>query len=544
MEASNTMDGMNQPQPAPAPLEQPGAATAPPQRPHGGLVNIIQNVALGLDSLATSAATGGREGGVSEVQDFRLKQQRAAQEAAAAQQALNESKARIQHTQALTNVETARLTQMQQTLPLELTKLQNEVFTSEVEALQKAGFSPAEISMIENQSTADHIGAVNAKAGGDFVNNSAIPVYRNGQPGAGGATYLTPFDKLRQITWSGDQLRGQIASLQAQIDQAKSLGLGDSPLVKVAQGRLDAIPAGASINGADFHTLALGIMTPVSQAIGQKMQLADAQKKIAESSEAQSGAVIKGAEAAVAPEGAALGIRQKKATLASTQASTAKTIAETAKTKVETENLKGIQGLTDGFGRPLGVTPDGQTVDIKEFKKRADTFSKEYVQPLNVLKKTTMEFQRIDANPNQTGAEKVTALLNAVGISGDPLKGKGFRISNDVIREHAHSRNIWEGAVQRLNTIFGSGGPITSQQISDYRAVAEGVVHDAYVTASQEAQRQGLSGTDFLPQASRPNQPLDMNKPTDKLIAQIYLDAAGGDADKARAAARKAGFSF
>lgn len=316
------------------------------------------------------------------------------------------------------------------------------------------------------------------------------------------------------------------------------MGLGDSPLVKVAQGRLDAIPKGASINGADFHTLALGIMSPVSQAIGQKMQLAENQKTIADSSKAQSEATTKGIEAANAPQTAALGIEQKKATLAETKATTAKSYADIAKTRAETEQIKGLNGLTDAFGNKLGVTGDGQALPVKEYQKRADTFSKEYVQPLNVLKKTSMEFDRIDQNPNQTGAEKVTALLNAVGISGDPLKGKGFRISNDVIREHAQSRNIWEGGVQKLNSIFGSGGPITSQQISDYRAVAEGVVHDAYVTASHEAQRQGLSGTDFLPKADKPNQPIG------KLTAKIYLDSAGGDADKARAAAKKAGFSF
>lgn len=523
----------------PPSLEQPGAAAAPapaPARPHGGLVNIIQNVALGLDSLATSAATGGREGGVSEVQAYRLKEQQAQQQAAAAQQSLNESKVRMQHTQALTNVETARLAQMQATLPLEVTKMQNEVFSSEVKALQEAGFSPSEISMIENQSTADHVSAVNSKAGGDFVNNAALPVYKDGKPGSGGATFLSPFDKLRKITWSGDALQGQVASLQSQIDQAKALGLGDSPLVKVAQGRLDAIPKGASINGADFHTLALGIMSPVSQAIGQKMQLADAQKKIADSSEAQSGATIKAAEAGVAGQNAQLGVQQKKATLASTQATTAKTYADIAKTRAETEQLKGLNGLTDGFGNKLGVTGDGQALPVKEYQKRADTFSKEYIQPLNVLKKTSMEFDRIDQNPNQTGAEKVTALLNAVGISGDPLKGKGFRITNDIIKEHAGSRNIWESGVQKLNTIFGSGGPITSQQISDYRAVAEGVVHDAYVSASHEAQRQGLSGTDFLPKADKPGMVAG------KLTAKIYLDAAGGDVNKAYQALQKAGF--
>lgn len=191
--------------------------------------------------------------------------------------------------------------------------------------------------------------------------------------------------------------------------------------------------------------------------------------------------------------------------------------------------------LTDPFGNQIAVTADGQRLGVKEYNSRADKFSKEYVQPLMVLQKTTMEFQRINSNPNQTGAEKVTALLNAVGISGDPLKGKGFRITNDIIKEHASSRNIWEGAVQKLNTVFGSGGPITSKQIADYTAVAEGVVHDAYVTAAQEALRQGLP-VNFLPKATAQGQRAD------NLTIKIYLDSAGGDSQSAVKAMTAAGW--
>jgi len=106
-----------------------------------------------------------------------------------------------------------------------------------------------------------------------------------------------------------------------------------------------------------------------------------------------------------------------------------------------------------------------------------------------------------------------------------------------VINEHATSRNIWEAGVQKLNTIFGSGGPITKQQITDYTNVAQGVVHDAYVTAAQEARRQGLP-VNFLPKATQQNQPIS------PLVGKIYLDAAAGNKDAARKAASAAGWHF
>lgn len=192
-------------------------------------------------------------------------------------------------------------------------------------------------------------------------------------------------------------------------------------------------------------------------------------------------------------------------------------------------------GGADPFGVKVGTDSTGRVLSRKEIDSAQKVFNKDYVEPLNVLQKTAQEFKRIDENPNQTGAEKVTALLSAIGISGDPLKGKGFRISNSVIEEHAQARNIWETGIQKLNRIFGSGGPITSQQLSDYRSVAEGVVHDAFVTAGQEARRQGLA-VDFLPRATAQNQLVD------PLTAKIYLDVANGNKQAAYKALQAAGY--
>jgi len=227
-----------------------------------------------------------------------------------------------------------------------------------------------------------------------------------------------------------------------------------------------------------------------------------------------------------------LEIHKKQSAIDTAAAGQKAYLEQKGKNKADQESLGTLQ---DSFGNPIAVTPEGTRLSPKEYTSRSDKFAKDYVQPLGVLQKTTMEFNRINNNPNQTGAEKVTALLNAVGISGDPLKGKGFRISSQIINEHAEARNIWESGVQKLNTIAGSGGPITSKQIADYTAVAEGVVHDAYVTAAQEARRQGLP-VNFLPK------PTQQGQVPDKLTAQIYLDSEAGNIDAAHKALLAAGY--
>jgi hypothetical protein len=46
-----------------------------PSTPHGRLLQMVQSLAVGVDSFARAAATHGREGGVGEVQDYFAKQQ-------------------------------------------------------------------------------------------------------------------------------------------------------------------------------------------------------------------------------------------------------------------------------------------------------------------------------------------------------------------------------------------------------------------------------------------------------------------------------------
>ena len=79
---------------------------------------------------------------------------------------------------------------------------------------------------------------------------------------------------------------------------------------------------------------------------------------------------------------------------------------------------------------------------------------------------------------------------------------------------------------------WGTGGPITEKQVRDYASIAQGVVHDAFVTAAQEARRQGLA-VDFLPKGTGT---------VDPMTAKIYLDVARGDVGKAHQALLAAGY--
>jgi len=140
-----------------------------------------------------------------------------------------------------------------------------------------------------------------------------------------------------------------------------------------------------------------------------------------------------------------------------------------------------------------------------------------------------------------TPAEKVTGLLSAVGISFDPLKGKGARVNQSVIGEHAEARDIYQGALAKLDKLRpGGGGPITEQQIHDYAAIARGVVSDAQIAAARESRRRGFN-PDFLPkgQTGSDGRPQVVDADT----AKTYLAAFDGDVQKAHNALVAQGFA-
>lgn len=568
--ASPDLSALAQPG-APAQGAAPAAPTpsAPPavdpNQPHAKLIHMIQGLAEGVGAFATSAATGGRQGGVQEVAQFRAQQQQQRIQQQEADQQAKETGLRMQAMNASMQIQQAQFEHNKQMWPIEQKTAQITASDAASKALQDdlqtaSGFGlditdPAQKARYEQMkneySPAQQSAAAQAVQGSikipftsgqnqDAVMQgvqAAIPngkhlvdyqVIVEGGHGKDGQVTLIPNDALKQLQATPRQVNATTAEVNNALDAAKASGLQDDPQIKALQAQWqnvqNEIQKGGKLSVSDLNSLKFSVLGPVSSRIAGA---ATASKIAQQKSEASSAAVT----AQNAPEKAALDISSKKLENTGKELTNTKTGLEVQKTQQEIDMNKQLLGSVDDFGNKVGLPGDLP----KDVKQKQTKFAKDYIAPLNKLNKTAMEFQRINSNPNQTGAEKVTALLNAVGISGDPLKGSGFRISNDIINEHAAARNIWESALQKANTIFGSGGPITSKQISDYTAVAQGVIHDAYVTAAQEAQRQGLP-VDFLPR------PTSKGGVVDPLIAKIYLDAAGGDLDAAHNALLKAGY--
>lgn len=282
---ASPMPNLSTPGTAPqaAPTQQQPTPAVSPNTPHAGLMSMIQGMMLGVSAFGKSIATQGREGGAEEVLSERRAQQEMKLKQDANTRAQQESAANITHLQALTNMQTAQLSVLQMKLPLELQKMQNDVFSSEVNAMKEAGFSPLEISMIEGQSTDEHLAGATKLANGDWVNNAAIPVHSNQGIGKGGTTYITPFQKMQQITLPSDKLSMMLRPLQMQLETASATGLGDRPEVKAAQNIVDSVAKQAADGGtmklSDFHNLALRVMTPVSQATTQRQEIMNFQKE-------------------------------------------------------------------------------------------------------------------------------------------------------------------------------------------------------------------------------------------------------------------------
>jgi hypothetical protein len=186
---------------------------------------------------------------------------------------------------------------------------------------------------------------------------------------------------------------------------------------------------------------------------------------------------------------------------------------------------------TDMFGNQSQLSE-------KEFNKRYDQFSQsKQNKDLQTLQGSYQQFndiiKDIDSGKDMTGAQSVVGLFNAIGISATPLAGKGFRINNVTVDEHAQARGIKEAMNQkRLKAEVGD--IITPKQLKDYAGIASQVYENAYVNAANE-QRRSMGYIDALPQGN--------GQPVDALTHKIYLRAANQDANKAAAAERAQGWT-
>lgn len=166
------------------------------------------------------------------------------------------------------------------------------------------------------------------------------------------------------------------------------------------------------------------------------------------------------------------------------------------------------------------------------FKKNADDLAKmegTYQQFEDVLKD-------INAGKELTGAQSVVALFNAIGISAEPLAGKGFRINNNTVQEHANAISMPDSLVRKAVSVFQNGEVVTPQQIKDYANIALQTRQSKYVNLVNQAHNMGLNADFVLPTGN--------GEKIDAPTVGIFLKLAGGDVAKARAAATAKGWAF
>ena len=101
----------------------------------------------------------------------------------------------------------------------------------------------------------------------------------------------------------------------------------------------------------------------------------------------------------------------------------------------------------DGFGNK-------SPLDDKEFNIRYNKYNAApQKKTLDTLSGTYEQFQSVlgdVAAGKITGPESIVALFDAVGISAEPLAGRGFRINNNVIQEHVGARGLDQAAIAKL----------------------------------------------------------------------------------------------
>jgi len=202
------------------------------------------------------------------------------------------------------------------------------------------------------------------------------------------------------------------------------------------------------------------------------------------------------------------------------------------------QNIKNNQpnggASADDFGNPITPRPGGAKVanqTANSFKKNADNLAQ--------TEQTYQQFQSVlnDINSGKdiTGAQSVVSLFNAIGLSAEPLKGKGFRINNNTVEEHANATGLDQKAVKSFASLQ-NGEVVTPQQIKDYANIALDTRKNAYITNYNEAKAMGINPSFLLPKGN--------GQKIDPSTASIFLHLAGGDPTKARTAAQKSGWGF
>jgi len=113
--------------------------------------------------------------------------------------------------------------------------------------------------------------------------------------------------------------------------------------------------------------------------------------------------------------------------------------------------------------------PDLPPGGVKEYNKRLDSFKKN-IDNLASTEATYQQFSDvlndINAGKDMSGAQSVVVLFNAIGISVEPLRGKGMRINKNIVEDHQNARSFGQDLYQKWLSLK-KGDIITPQQVKD-----------------------------------------------------------------------------
>lgn len=218
--------------------------------------------------------------------------------------------------------------------------------------------------------------------------------------------------------------------------------------------------------------------------------------------------------------------KETAATIAEKKAQVANLGAEATEHLAQAHAIDGTQ-----ISRPdlTGFTPAAPPGGVKEYNKRLDSFKKN-VDQVAQTEGTYQQFNDvlndINAGKDMTGAESVVALFNAIGISVEPLRGKGMRIQQSVVQDHQNARSFGQDLYQKWLSLK-KGDIITPQQVRDYASIASNVRTNEYTNLINQMHADGVSADPVIKMVQ------GNGKKADDGTIKIFLQAVNGNGQKA-----------